>query len=86
MYSLYLSLDLLYLNKHRQGEDHRRRNVFLQAPELWSPNEEVHMRPGHNWLLKFGKVPGGVWRPGYAWYGSEADTRHGYQEVRTLRG
>jgi hypothetical protein len=30
----------------------------VQAHELWSPKEEVHMCPGHNCLLKFGKVPG----------------------------
>ena len=31
---------------------------YVQARELWSPKEEAHVRPGHFWLLKFGKVPG----------------------------
>jgi hypothetical protein len=30
----------------------------VQAREFWSPQEERQMRPGHFWLLKFGKVPG----------------------------
>jgi hypothetical protein len=30
----------------------------VQARELWSPQEERQVRPGHFWLLKFGKVPG----------------------------
>ncbi len=30
----------------------------VQARELWSPQEERKVRPGHFWLLKFGKVPG----------------------------
>ena len=28
----------------------------VQARELWSPKEEAHVRPGHFWLLKLGKV------------------------------
>ncbi len=29
-----------------------------QARELfWSPQEERQVRPGHFWMLKFGKVP-----------------------------
>jgi hypothetical protein len=31
---------------------------FVQPRELWSPQEERQLRPGHFWLLKFGKVPG----------------------------
>jgi hypothetical protein len=30
----------------------------VQARELWSPQEERQVCPGHFWLLKFGKVPG----------------------------
>ncbi len=30
----------------------------VQVHELWSPQEESRVRPGHFWLLKFGKVPG----------------------------
>ncbi len=30
----------------------------VQARDLWSPQEEKQVRPGHFWLLKFGKVPG----------------------------
>jgi hypothetical protein len=30
----------------------------VQAHELWSPQEERQVRPGHFWLLKFDKVPG----------------------------
>jgi hypothetical protein len=30
----------------------------LQTRELWSPQEERQMCPGHFWLMKFGKVPG----------------------------
>ncbi len=30
----------------------------VEANELWSPQEERQVRPGHFWLLKFGKVPG----------------------------
>ncbi len=30
----------------------------VQARELWSPQEERQVRPGHFWLLKFGKVLG----------------------------
>jgi len=37
----------------------------VQVRDLWSPKDsyrETHMRPGHNWLLKFGKVlPGGMY-------------------------
>jgi hypothetical protein len=29
---------------------------YVQDRELWSPKEEVHVCPGHYWLLKFGKV------------------------------
>ncbi len=29
-----------------------------QSLELWSSKEETHVRPGHHWMLKFGKVPG----------------------------
>jgi hypothetical protein len=32
----------------------------VQVRELWSPKEETHVRAGHNWLLKFGKVPGSM--------------------------
>ncbi len=32
--------------------------TFVQTHELWSPQEERQVRPGHFWLLKFGKVPG----------------------------
>ena len=31
---------------------------YVQARELWSPQEERQVRPGHFWLLKFWKVPG----------------------------
>jgi hypothetical protein len=30
----------------------------VQTRELWSPQEERQVRPGHFWLLKFGKIPG----------------------------
>ena len=30
----------------------------VKVRELWSPEEERQVRPGHFWLLKFGKVPG----------------------------
>jgi hypothetical protein len=30
----------------------------VQARELWSPQEERQVRPGHFWLMKFGKIPG----------------------------
>ena len=31
---------------------------YVQDRELWSPKEERLVRPGHFWLLKFGKIPG----------------------------
>ena len=31
---------------------------YVQAHEIWSPKEERQVRPGHFWLLKFGKVAG----------------------------
>ena len=31
---------------------------FVQVHDLWLPKEERQVRPGHFWLLKFGKVPG----------------------------
>ena len=31
---------------------------YVKTPELWSPQEESQVCPGHFWLLKFGKVPG----------------------------
>ncbi len=30
----------------------------VQTRELWSSKEEMHVCPGHHWLLKFGKVTG----------------------------
>ncbi len=33
---------------------------YVQSRELWSPKEETHVRPGHYWLLKFGKVVGNM--------------------------
>jgi hypothetical protein len=30
----------------------------VQTRDLWSPEEERQVCPGHFWLLKFGKVPG----------------------------
>jgi hypothetical protein len=30
----------------------------VHARDLWSPQEERQVHPGHFWLLKFGKVPG----------------------------
>ena len=32
--------------------------VYGQDHKLWSTKEETHMRPGHNWMLKFGTVIG----------------------------
>jgi len=34
--------------------------VTYRLASFWSPKEETHMRPGHNWLLKFGKVAGSM--------------------------
>ena len=33
---------------------------YVQTHEFWSPTEETHTCPGHNWILKFGigKVDG----------------------------
>ncbi len=31
---------------------------FVQARDLWSPQEERQVRPGHFWMLKFDKVAG----------------------------
>jgi hypothetical protein len=31
---------------------------YVQVHELWSPKEETHVCPGHNWLLKFEKAAG----------------------------
>jgi hypothetical protein len=31
---------------------------YVQAREIWSPQEERQVRPGHFWLMKFDKVPG----------------------------
>jgi hypothetical protein len=31
---------------------------YVQAREIWSPKEEAHVRPGHFWLMKLGKVDG----------------------------
>ena len=31
---------------------------YVKTHELWSPKEEAHVRPGHFWLLKLGKVDG----------------------------
>jgi hypothetical protein len=31
---------------------------YVQTHELWSPQEERQVCPGHFCLLKFGKVPG----------------------------
>ena len=28
--------------------------------EVWSTEEQTNMRPGHFWICKFGKVPGGM--------------------------
>ena len=33
---------------------------YVQTRDLWSPKEETHGRPGHNWLMKFGKVAGNM--------------------------
>ena len=33
---------------------------YVQAADLWSPKEETHVCPGHNWMLKFGKVAGSM--------------------------
>ena len=33
---------------------------YVQVCEIWSPNEETHVCPGHNWLLKFVKVFGSM--------------------------
>ncbi len=30
----------------------------VQAREVWSTEEEAHMRSGHVWICKFGTVPG----------------------------
>ncbi len=30
----------------------------VQAREVWSTEEEAHLRPGHFWICKFGTVPG----------------------------
>ena len=32
----------------------------VQAREVWSTEEEAHMRPGHFWICKFGTVPGSM--------------------------
>ena len=32
----------------------------VQAHEVWSTEEEVHLRPGHFWICKFGTVPGSM--------------------------
>ena len=32
----------------------------VQTHDLWSSKEETHVRPGHHWLLKFGKVAGSM--------------------------
>jgi hypothetical protein len=31
---------------------------YVEVHELWLPQEEAQVCPGHFWLLKFGKVPG----------------------------
>ena len=32
----------------------------VQAREVWSTEEETHLRPGHFWICKFGTVPGSM--------------------------
>ena len=32
----------------------------VQAGEVWSTEEEAHIRPGHFWICKFGTVPGSM--------------------------
>ena len=32
----------------------------VQVREVWSTEEEAHMRPGHFWICKFGTVPGSM--------------------------
>jgi hypothetical protein len=34
--------------------------VCIQAPEVWSTEEEANMRPGHFWICKLGKFPGSM--------------------------
>ena len=31
-----------------------------EGDELWSTKEETHVRPGHNWMLKFGRVSSSI--------------------------
>ena len=33
---------------------------YVQAREVWSTEEETHLRPGHFWICKFGTVPGSM--------------------------
>ena len=33
---------------------------YVQARDVWSTEEEAHMRPGHFWICKFGTVPGSM--------------------------
>ena len=32
----------------------------VQARELWSTKEEIHLRPGHHWLCEFGDAGDGT--------------------------
>ena len=34
--------------------------ALLQARELWSTKEEIHLRPGHHWLFEFGNAGDGT--------------------------
>ena len=35
-------------------------NGSVQARELWSTSEEVHLRPGHHWVFEFGDAGDGT--------------------------
>ena len=36
---------------------------WVQVREVWSTEEETHIRDGHFWISKFGTVPGSMNRP-----------------------
>ena len=44
------------------GTKHKELDTWwcVQVREVWSTEEEAHIRPGHFWISKFGTVPGSM--------------------------
>ena len=75
-----LSMDILS-QIHNQIEQIPDKWGYVQVREIWSPKEETHVRPGHNWLLKFGTVAGSM---RYVWRRSSRLVPHKFEEYRGM--